>query len=236
MAGHSSTGRPGFAREACPAAATVEEPHTNGQARDRRLVSHIRRSRIARPVAQSPARSRLRDPLPHPGCHHSAAAGRQGCRRARTDRYRQDCCVRVTDPAAPGLVAESPAGAGPGAYPGTRAAGVRGVRALRGPHARREGAAGLRRAGIRRATQRLAARCAHRGRDAGPDHGPLGQAHAGPVRTAVPRPRRSRRDAEHGLRRGRRDHPRADPGRQGCGAVLGDHAQADPATCRAIPR
>ena len=50
-----------------------------------------------------------------------------------------------------------------------------------------------------------------------------------------PRPRRSRRDARHGLRRGSRRDPRGDAGDAPDGALLGDDAGAHPVDCRAAP-
>ena len=50
-----------------------------------------------------------------------------------------------------------------------------------------------------------------------------------------PRPRRSRRDARHGLPRGCRVGPRAHSGRPPGRAVLGDHARCDPLALGAVP-
>ena len=51
----------------------------------------------------------------------------------------------------------------------------------------------------------------------------------------VPRARRGRRDAQDGLRRGRRDDPRRHPRRQAGRAVLGDDAGADPPDLEEVP-
>ena len=71
------------------------------------------------------------------------------------------------------------------------------------------------------------------------DH--LDKRHPRPDRAPVPRARRGRRDAQHGLRRGRRDDPRRHPGRQERRAVLRDDAGRRSAgsrrsTCATRPR
>ena len=76
---------------------------------------------------------------------------------------------------------------------------------------------------------RPAPRRARRRRHAGPRHGPPREGHARPERAALRRARRGRRDAQHGLRRGRRDDPRRHPGRQAAGPVQRDDPAADPA-------
>ena len=74
-------------------------------------------------------------------------------------------------------------------------------------------AARLRRPGLRRPAVGAAPRRPRRRRHPGPDHGPPGEGHARPLRAEVPGARRGRRDAQHGLRRRRRDDPRGHPGR-----------------------
>ena len=67
----------------------------------------------------------------------------------------------------------------------------------------------------------------------GPHHGPPRQGHPRPLRAQVPRARRGRRDAQDGLRRGRRDDPRRHPGRQAGRPVLGDDARRRSGASRA---
>ena len=120
------------------------------------------------------------------------------------------------------------AGAGPGAHARARAPGLRGVRRyaahLKGLHVLPVyGGQGY---GVQLSALR---RGRARGRRyAGPGDGPPREGHPRPERAAVRRARRGRRDAQHGLRRGRRDHPRRHAGGQAAGALQRDDPAADP--------
>ena len=174
-------------------------------------------------------------PVAHPGRDDPHPAHRSRRRRPGPDGHRQDGGVRTADPLAARPPAEEAAGAGPRADPRAGAPGVRGVREVRRPRAGRARAPGLRRPGVRRAAQRLAPRRARHRRHARPDHGPPREGHSRPDRAAVPRARRGRRDAEHGLRRRRRDDPGRHARRQERRAVLGHHAGPDPADLEEVP-
>ncbi len=82
-----------------------------------------------------------------------------------------------------------PAGAGARTHPRARAAGVRGLREVRVPSARRPSAARLRRSGLRHPALRPAPRRARRRRHARPHHGSPRQGHPRSVRAQVPRAR-----------------------------------------------
>ena len=112
--------------------------------------------------------------------------------------------------------------------PRARAPGLRGVRPLRRAPQGPARPPGLRRPGVRRPAQRTAPRRARRRRYAGPGDGPPREGHPRPERAAVRRARRGRRDAQHGLRRGRRDDPGRHAGGQAAGAVQRDDPAADP--------
>ena len=101
--------------------------------------------------------------------------------------------------------------------------------------ARRARAARLRRPGLRRAAVGAPPRRAHHRRHARPHHGPPRQGHARPVGAEVPRARRGRRDAQDGLRRGRRDDPRRHSRHQAGRALLRDDARRDPPDVAAVP-
>ncbi|CAA9406009.1 MAG: DEAD-box ATP-dependent RNA helicase DeaD (CshA), partial [uncultured Nocardioides sp.] len=201
-----------------------------------RRTDDLRRPRARTRGAEGARQRRLRDPDADPGADDPAAARGPPRRRPRPDRHRQDRGVRAADPLPPRPLPEGAAGAGPGPDARAGAAGLRGVREVRRPPQGRPRAADLRRPGVRRAALRAAPRRARGRRDPGPDHGPPGEGHPRPLPAALPRARRGRRDAEDGLRRGRRDDPRGDPGRQARRAVLRHDAGADPSHLQEVPR
>ena len=82
----------------------------------------------------------------------------------------------------------------------------------------------LRRRARRSAVEGSAVGRRHRRRHAGPRHRPDEPRRAAPVRAGDDRPRRGRRDARHGLRRGHRDPARRHAGHPAGGAVLRDDA------------
>ncbi len=96
-------------------------------------------------------------------------------------------------------------------------------------------AARVRRSGLRGAALGAATRRARHRRNARAHHGSPRQGHARPVGAEVPRARRSRRDAEDGFRRRRRDHPRRHPRHQAGRPLLGDDAGSDPTHVAAVP-
>ena len=107
-----------------------------------------------------------------------------------------------------------------------RGAGRRGDAQLRARHGR-AGAAGLRRRADRPAAGGARARRRRRGGDAGAGARPHQPGHAEAERPGDRRPRRSGRDARHGLRRRHRGDPRQHPREPADRAVLGDDAAAD---------
>ncbi len=131
---------------------------------------------------------------------------------------------------------EESAGLGSRTHARARAPGVRGLRTLRVAPQGRPRAARVRRPGLRHAAVRAEARRARRGRNPGPHHGPPGEGHAGPLRAEVPGARRGRRDAQDGLRGGRRDDPRPDPRGQAGRAVLRHDAGPDPPPVGEVPQ
>ena len=190
---------------------------------------------LGRAGAQGAPRCGLRDPLGHPGSDHSDPPRGSRRRGSRADRNGQDRSVRAAHSRSARRVAEDSAGSRARADARARPAGVRGVREVRLTHEGRARPADLRRTGLRRAAVGPAPRCAHHRRHARSHHGPPRQRHARPDGAEVPRARRSRRDAEDGLRGRRRDDPRRHPEDQAGRPVLGDHALDDPPHVAAVP-
>ena len=153
-------------------------------------------------------------PVRHPGRDDPAAARRPRRRRPRPDRHRQDRRVRAADPRPASTSSQKTPQAL--VLAPTRELALQVCEAFESYAVAPEGrarAARLRRPGLRRAALGAAPRRAHRRRHPRPHHGPPRQGHARPLRAQVPRARRGRRDAEDGLRRGRRDDPRRHPRR-----------------------
>ena len=198
------------------------------------MSQDLRRARALRVHPAGAARRRLRVAEPDPGAGDPGAAGGPRRDRPGPDGHRQDGRVRAADHGVRRSRASTTVQAL--VLTPTRELCIQVTQALRtyGAHKRRRRRGGLRRradphpAGA--AARRRARRRGHRRARARPDLAPLAGAARLPLRGA----RRGRRDARPRLPRGRREDPLADALQPPDGAVLGDHAAADPQARRPL--
>ncbi len=165
---------------------------------------HLRGHRLPRAVPRRPREARLHHAHGRAGRLLRPRPRRPRPARAEPHGLGQDAGLRPAAPPPP-HGRPPPAGAHPRPHPRARAAG--GHRAARG-HAQAAHGLPRGRLQLRAPAQVPVLRRPGRGGHAGPRHGPPGARHAGPVQGLHDRPRRMRRDAQHGFPRGCRGDPR----------------------------